>query len=195
MNPISHLLASWTMADLARLDRRGRALVTLCGVLPDLDGLGVLIDTGNRILGRPGEWTNYGLYHHALLHGLPAAVAIPAIAALFARRRLKVFLVGFAAVHFHLLCDLVGSRGPDPTDIWPISYLAPFSDRLTLEWAGQWPLNAWPNIAFTIALLGYAFYRAVRSGYSPVGLFSARADAAFAATVRRRWESLRSRGS
>ncbi len=190
MNPITHFLASWAVADVARLEERDRTLVTVCGVAPDLDGLGVVVDGVNPELGRPESWY-YGQYHHALLHGLPAAVLIPALASVLARDRLRVFVIGVFAVHLHFLCDLVGSRGPGVDDIWPLPYLAPFSDRLTLRWSGQWALNAWPNIAFTVGLLGYAFYRACAAGYSPVGVFSKTADRAFVAAVQQRWRTFR----
>lgn len=53
-------------------------------------------------------------------------------------------------------------------------------------WIGPRALNAWPNAAFTIALLANGFYRAAASGYSAVGVFSERAERAFVETVRRR---------
>ena len=185
MHPITHFLASWTVGDLTLEDSRDRTLVTLCGIAPDLDGLGVVVEEVNRLLGRPSTWY-FGEYHHALLHGLPAALALPSVFALFARNRLRTFLVGVLVVHLHYLCDLIGSRGPAADDIWPIAYLAPLSDRWTLQWPGQWPLNAWPNVLFTTCMIGYALYRAVQSGYSPVSVLSTAADRVFVETVRNR---------
>jgi len=190
MTPITHGLASWVVADTGRTGDRDRAIVTWSGLLPDADGLGVVLDAMNRLLGRPETWY-YGLYHHSLLHGLFGSLLIPAGLCVFAANRLRAFLLGCLAIHLHLVCDLVGSRGPALEDVWPIAYLAPFSSRSTISWAGQWPLNGWPNIAFTIALMGYVFARAVRSGYSFVGVFSARADRAFVETVRHRWQVIR----
>ncbi len=191
MHPITHFLASWTAGDVTLRASRDRTLVSLCGVAPDLDGLGLLVDAANKVLGRPGTWY-FGQYHHAFLHGLPAAFLLPSAFALFARDRLRTFSVGVLVVHLHYVCDLVGSRGPAPDDIWPISYLAPFSARWTFQWSGQWPLNAWPNVLLTAGLMGYALYRAIRSGYSPVYVFSRTADTVFVETVRRRWGTLRS---
>jgi hypothetical protein len=193
MNPITHFLASWASADAAGLEGRDRALVSLCGVAPDLDGLGVVVDGANHLLGRPDSWY-FGQYHHALLHGLPAAILIPGVATLFARNRLRAFVMGCGVVHLHFLCDLLGSRGPGVDDLWPLPYLAPFSNRVTFQWAGQWPVNAWPNIAFTVALIAYSFYRAVKSGYSPVGVFSAAGDRAFVAAVQQRWRTFSREG-
>jgi inner membrane protein len=190
MSPITHFLASWSAADVLRLRGRDQALVTWCGVLPDVDGLGLLIDGANRVLGRPGTWF-YGEYHHTVLHGLFAAVAIPLALSMVAANRLRVFIVGVLAVHLHYFCDLIGSRGPGADDIWPLHYLAPFSERWTIQWGGQWPLNAWPNVLFSVLLISWAFFRAVSSGYSPVGVVSSNGDRVFVETVRNRWRRLR----
>lgn len=192
MNPVTHLLASWSVAGAARQRDRDLALATWCGVLPDIDGLGVVVDEFNELTGRPESWY-FGEYHHALLHGLFGATVISLSLSLFARRRLRTFLVGFGVAHLHFLCDVVGSRGPDADDIWPIRYLAPFSERLTIRWSGQWALNAWPNILLTAVLLAFVFYRAAGDGYSPVGMFSVRADHIFVETVRARWRRLTTR--
>jgi hypothetical protein len=190
MSPITHFLASWSLADVTGLRGRDQALVTWCGVLPDADGLGVLVDGANKVLGRPDTWY-YGQFHHSVLHGLFAALAIPLALSFFAVNRLRMFVVGVVAIHLHFLCDIVGSRGPGTDDLWPLPYLAPFSQSLTIQWSGQWPLNAWPNIAFTILLMAFVFYRAVHGGYSPVGMFSGRADRVFVEAVQSRWRILR----
>ena len=62
MSPATHLLASWVIADRAALTRRNRNLVTWCGVLPDLDGLGLGVDIANALLGRP-ETAYYHISH------------------------------------------------------------------------------------------------------------------------------------
>lgn len=192
MNPVTHLLASWSLAEASGLDRRDRAIVTWIGVAPDLDGLGLAADAVSRLTGL-GNPALYGLYHHFVLHGLFGALLLSAIGIVFAGRRLAVLLWGLAAVHLHLACDLVGSRGPSALDIWPIHYLGPFSDAGTLAWSGQWPLDAWPNIVFTLGLLAFVFARAASVGHSPLDLFNARAHAAFVAAVQGRWRRFRRR--
>ena len=189
MNPITHFLASWTAAANVVPDRRDQSLITWAGVLPDVDGLGAVVDAGQALLGRPGSG-HYGDYHHQLLHGLPGAVVIPAVLAFWGVRRIRVLVFGFFAVHLHLLFDLIGSRGPGPEDIWPLWYLAPFSDEPVFLWLGQWPLNAWPNVVFTVLLLAYALWAAIARGRSPVGVFSATADARVVTTLRTRWEAV-----
>lgn len=192
MNPITHLLASWSLAEVSYLEERDRAVVAWVGLAPDVDGFGAVTDTAARLLGL-GDPALYGRFHHALLHGLFGALLLPAIGLAFARRRLAAFLWGVAAVHLHLACDLVGSRGPSADDIWPIPYLAPFTQALTLSWSGQWPLNAWPNIAFTLGLLAFVFARAASVGHSPVSLFSTRGHGAFVAAVQGRWRQIKRR--
>jgi hypothetical protein len=43
MNPVTHLLVGWGVANTAVLERRDRALVTIAAVIPDVDGLGILV--------------------------------------------------------------------------------------------------------------------------------------------------------
>jgi inner membrane protein len=192
MSPITHFLASWSLADALRLRARDRALATWCGVLPDADGLGILLDGINQLLGRAGSGY-YGEYHHAVLHGIFAAVAVPLVLSFFAARRLRMFGVGLLAMHLHFLCDVVGSRGPGADDLWPLPYLAPFSRRLTIQWSGQWPLDAWPNVLLTLLLIAFVLFWAIGAGYSPIGVFSDRADRAFVETIRDRWRMFRER--
>lgn len=192
MNPITHLLASWSLAEVTGLEERDRAIVAWSGLAPDLDGLGAVVDSAARLLGY-GDPALYGRYHHLLLHGLFGALILPAIGLAFARRRFATFLWAFAAVHLHLACDLVGSRGPAADDVWAIHYLGPFTDAVTFSWSGQWPLNAWPNIAFSLGLLAFVFVRAATLGHSPLSLLSARAHTAFVATVQSRWRQIQSR--
>ena len=183
MAPPTHLLAAWAIADSFGLAPRDRNLVTWCGLLPDLDGLGLGMDLANDLLGRP-ETAYYHLYHHSLLHGILAAVLLPGLAALFAGKRLKVLALALVTFHLHLLADLLGSRGPAPTDLWSIPYLAPFSSRWTFVWAGQWRLDSWQNFIITMALLAFTLARALRRGYSPVSVFNIQADQTFVRILR-----------
>lgn len=61
------------------------------------------------------------------------------------------------------------------------------SDRLVLAWDGQWPLVGWQNTLITFLLIAAAVALAVRHGYSPVGLFSRKADASVVETLRKRF--------
>jgi inner membrane protein len=183
---LTHLLASWTLAQAAPLQRRDRAIVTWAGVAPDLDGAGLLIDWARKGLGL-AETAYYETWHHALGHGLPAALLAGAIAAALARQRVLTGFLALVSFHLHLLCDLLGSRGSSTVDIWPIPYFAPLSQYPMLFWRGQWPLTGWQNTCITVALLVGACVIAMRRGESPLGLFSRKADAAFVATLRQRF--------
>jgi inner membrane protein len=81
---------------------------------------------------------------------------------------LTAFLV-FISFHLHLLCDLIGARGPDG-DQWPIPYFKPFSNAVQLTWHGQWALNAWQNFVITGIFLLATFWIAWKYGSSPVEL-------------------------
>lgn len=184
MSPATHLLVGWCVAETARLERRDRALVTLAGIVPDLDGAGILMDWAT---GRSPALGAYGAFHHVWLHNLPAALLCAALAFSVARRRALCAGLVLLSFHLHLLGDLVGSAGPDGS-IWSLAYLWPFSER-AFAWQGQWGLNAWPNFAITAALLLWIGAIAVRRGRSPVELVSARADAAVVAALRGRLAS------
>ena len=55
----------------------------------------------------------------------------------------------FLMFHLHLLCDIVGSKGPDGYQ-WPIPYLSPLYREINLSVPWQWELNAWQNILIAI---------------------------------------------
>ncbi len=183
MNPITHLLAGWTVANAAGLDRRDRLLVAAAGVIPDIDGLGIAVDLITAGGDRPTDW--WGTYHHALGHNAVAGAVVLALALALAHRKALAAALAAVSFHLHLLGDLIGSRGPEGYQ-WPIPYLAPFSEAQWV-WSGQWALNAWPNFAITTLLLATTLYRAWLRGYSPVEFISSRADRSFVATLRLRF--------
>lgn len=165
---------------------RDRKLVTLAGVAPDLDGLGILADWSQSLLtGEPATYAYYQHYHHLLLHGWPGAVAVALALMWFARKRWRVFLLCLLAFHVHLLCDLVGSRGPTPADYWVIAYSEPLFKHPVWMWDGQWRLDGWQNKLIFVGLLGASFWVATQRGYSFVELFSRKGDAVFVSTLRK----------
>jgi len=186
MSPITHFLASWTLAESATQNRRERLWICLAGLAPDLDGLGLLIDLKNQAFS-PYVSQYYARYHHFLLHGLFGALLMVAVARLASVRRVKALLLVFLSFHLHLLCDLVGARGPAVYDIWVIHYLGPFTRNWTFSWSHQWPLNGWPNFLITILLLCWIVAQAIRRGASPISLFSQKWDAVVVGTFRRWW--------
>jgi inner membrane protein len=184
MNPLTHLLASWIVAAKTTDNLRDRRLVTLAGVVPDLDGLGILPDYAKGAY-TSGNFYYYPQYHHMLLHGLPAAVLCSLVMAALARRHWRVFWLAFLTFHLHLLCDLAGSRGPDKGDIWPIFYLAPLSQHPMWMWRHQWPLDSWQNWVITMTLFVWALSLAVKKGDSFVGVFNHRFDVVFVGVLRK----------
>jgi inner membrane protein len=182
VNPVSHLLTSWVVANTADLTARDRALVTLAGVVPDIDGLGVIAEILTEHTTFPLLW--YSKYHHVLCHNLAFGLLLAVTVILFGVRRWMTAFLVLMVFHLHLLGDLVGSRGPDDYQ-WPIPYLFPFSDRWQLTWAGQWELNAWPNFLITALLLAATIYIAWKKGCSPLEMVSKRADAAFVSILRK----------
>jgi hypothetical protein len=45
---VTHTLIGWTLAKRVALTRRDRALATLAGVIPDVDGLGLVAELPTR---------------------------------------------------------------------------------------------------------------------------------------------------
>lgn len=183
MSPITHFLTGWMVANLANLDRKDRAIVTLACVVPDIDGLGIIPELLTRNSSHPLLW--FTLYHHSL-HTLAFALVVAVVSFVLASHRWKVAWLALVSFHLHLLEDLAGSRGPDGYQ-WPIPYLAPFSSSLQLAWQEQWRLNSWPNVAITGVLLAITLWLAWRRGFSPLEMVSTRADAALITALRQRF--------
>lgn len=188
MSPITHFLVGWVGLERTQATHRDRMRVVLAGLMPDLDGLGIVVDFCTRLAGvAPTDY--YQAWHRLYGHGLPAALVIAACATWGATRRRTVALAAFASVHLHLLCDLAGSRGSTVDDLWGIWYFAPFSTALEWRWSGQWPLVGWVNTSITAVLIAMTLWRAAIHGYSPLALVHGGADAELVRTVRR-WRGL-----
>lgn len=197
MSPLTHALLSWLTANAApSLGRRARGLITLAGVVPDLDGVGAIPQLLTAHTAHPVFWGSD--YHHVLGHNLLAASAVAVAVALYSQRRargtsslsrervrdgLLAGALACAAFHLHLLCDLVGSRGGDGYT-WPMSYGFPFTDSLQLSWSGQWELDAWPNVAITAAAIALTLVLAARRGFGPLEVVWPAGDRALVAVAR-----------
>jgi len=173
MNPAGHFLMSWAVANTADLSRRDRLLVTLCGVVPDMDGAGFIAEVWTENTASPLIW--YSRYHHVLCHNLAFGLLLAAAVLLWGVRKWMAAGLALAAFHLHLLADLIGSRGPDGYQ-WPIAYLFPFAADWRLTWDGQWGLNAWPNMLLTLFFLGVTLYLTCKRGRSPLEFISSKAD-------------------
>ncbi|MBL9175919.1 MAG: hypothetical protein JNL10_20415 [Verrucomicrobiales bacterium] len=185
MSPIAHLIGSWLLGAATMNQRRDRCLVTFAGVLPDADGLGILVDAAQSMAtGQDFIPVNYERFHHLWLHGGPGALAISAALACFSAHRFRVLLGGWVAVHLHLFCDWIGSRGPAIDDLWAIAYGEPLFRHPVWAWTGQWQLNGWENSCVFISLLALALGFTRVHGISFMEVFGSRADAAFSRAIQ-----------
>ena len=184
MSPITHLLASWVIANTADITARDRALVTLSGVAHDIDALGIVAEVATKNTAAPLYW--WSQYHHVLGHNIGFGLVLILIVLPISVKRRTTGLLALLAFHLHLLFDLIGARGPDGYQ-WPIPYLLPFSGRWQLSWEGQWALNAWPNILFTVVLLAVTLYLAWMRGFSPFEMISKKVDALLVSNLRKRF--------
>ena len=186
MSPATHFFGSWLIASFTTANPRDRKLVTWAGVLPDADGLGLVVDVvGALLTGSPIRFHYYQRFHHHLAHGWPAAIVIIALLTCFARDRWRVALLCLVTFHVHLLCDLVGSRGPGPADLWPIAYGEPLFLRPVWWWRGQWRLDGWQKQTLSGIVFALNLWRATTLGASCLEVFSARLDAALVGILRK----------
>jgi hypothetical protein len=185
MSPITHLLISWSAASSFKIEKKDRILATIAGVSPDIDGIGLGYDLFWKGDGQALEY--WSTYHHTLGHNVGFGLLLTFVAFTIASRRWLTSGLVMLCFHLHLLCDILGSKGPDGYQ-WPIPYLEPFSDVWQLSWTGQWQLNAWQNIAITSVAIIFIFYQAFKRGLSPLEIFSSRANQVLADTVKKRFQ-------
>ena len=187
MNPVEHFLIGWCIANTSsELSTRERLLITTAAVVPDVDGLGMLVELPTRNTRNPILW--WTDYHHVIAHNIAAAAVVTLLAYALSQRRWLTALLACISFHSHILGDVIGARGPDGYQ-WPVPYFLPFSRTPELVWDGQWALNAWQNMVITAITLAAMFYLAWRRGYSPLEFFSRRADAALVGTLRQRFSA------
>ncbi len=186
MSPGAHFIGSWLIGSVATKTPRDRKLITLAGILPDIDGLGMAVDVAKGIFsGEPTTYHYYHKFHHILCHGWPAALVICGLLTCFATNRWRTLGFCLLTFHLHLLCDLLGSRGPSPADLWPICYGEPLFRQPVWFWKSQWRLDGWQNLTiFVIIFLG-SLWRAVRLGNSFVEVFSRKADEVFVRVLQK----------
>jgi inner membrane protein len=195
VSPVAHFLGSWLIAAVATNNPRDRMLVTLAGVLPDADGLGIVVDLASSVIaGKEPTFQYYQQYHHYLLHGWPGAIAVAALLSCFTRQHWRVAWLCLITFHLHLLCDFIGSRGPTPEDLWPIAYSEPLFHHPIFFWKNQWRLDGWQNRIICVTLVLTELCLAARRGYSCVEIFNRKFDATFVAVLRK-WRAALPGGS
>lgn len=184
MNPITHFLVGWVVANSSDLNQRERTAVTISGIIPDVDAAGIIVEkltfsSDKQLL----WWTDY---HHVITHNIGFCILVSLIVFALSKKRWTAMGLAALSFHLHLLGDILGAKGPEGYQ-WPIPYLLPFSNSLQVVWAGQWAINAWPNIVITSAFLILSFYLAWKRGFSFIGIISASADKTFIETLRNRF--------
>lgn len=189
MHILTHLFSSWTISAICFPDDRRKHLsdinlVTLSGLAPDLDGLGIIPELLTSSSEQPLYW--WSEYHHILCHNLGFAITIAALLAWKAKLKLRTFILSFLVFHIHLLADIAGSRGPDGEQ-WAIPYLLPFSGRWQLIWSGQWDFNGWQNIIISILFLITTIWISWKWGASPLNMLNRSADEKLTSTLRKRF--------
>ncbi|THB68761.1 MAG: metal-dependent hydrolase [Gammaproteobacteria bacterium] len=183
MAPGTHLLTSWLIGAPFLKNKKERMLVTVAGVIPDIDGAGIIIDKINMKLGEHSIY--YEKYHHVICHNLLFAI-IFTIATLFIAKTKRVFTasLAFFAIHIHMVADIIGSKGPDGYQ-WPLTYFYPFNNEIQLTFKYQWQLSAWPNSAITIGFIVLSIFMARKLGYSPYEIISTKFDKAIFALFKK----------
>lgn len=134
---LTHIGLSWIIASATPRASRDRWLIVGAGVVPDLDGIGIL-------------WSEqaYTAAHRAAGHGLPFIALWTLVVARYAKRPLSTAGLAVLSFHVHLLLDAVGTGG------LPIRYFWPLSDA-GWTYAGRWTLASWQNaMVMTLTLLG-----------------------------------------
>jgi hypothetical protein len=175
-----HLLLSWHLARQVSPDVKARRWVGWAGVVPDLDGIGLLVDFATR------RTNLYEAWHHLAGHNFLLGVIVAGLAGIHCRS-VRVAAWTWGCFHLHLLADLISGRGPDGS-LWPIVYGWPLSPY-EWQWEGQWKLQAWPNTVVFLTLLAWALWVAYRRARSPLELISTRLDHTVIAAFRSVWNS------
>ncbi len=171
----SHLIISWFTAEAAGLKSpRGRRIVALSGLAPDIDVLaylgGIVYFGFDKELAFEHVWQ---VVHHRYTHGLGFILLTGIIAFIVASRGIRpgelayrqaagVAVLSMITSMVHIFCDVVGG-GPT----WPVYPLWPVSD---FDWAvsWSWTLADWPNTVILFScLFGMMLYAKI-SGYSPM---------------------------
>lgn len=151
MAPQQHFVISWVLSNLGCSTRRERIVATICGVVPDIDGLGLILD---KTIGR-GSYTYYLSWHHKAAHNLFALIMAAVVAFFICKKKVIPAIVSCSTFLCHLVCDYIGSGGQEGA-VWPIAPFWPLSSyELSPGW--QWSLNDWRNTLITgIFLLAVA---------------------------------------
>jgi inner membrane protein len=171
----AHLVISWVSANVGTVSRRERIACALCGVVPDIDGLGMVVD-----LFAP-DLHLYETFHHKIAHNLILSLVLFAVVYAISKRAWPACL-GVAIYLTHLFFDCLGSGAPNG-EIWPIYPFWPFSNYEYLP-AWQWELSDIRNSMIAAVFVVVMLMIARRTGRSPIEIVSRRLDGFVIKTIR-----------
>ncbi|WP_447973863.1 metal-dependent hydrolase [Nitrospira sp. Kam-Ns4a] len=169
LHVLTHLGLSWVVANLRAVSRRDRDLIVLAGLLPDLDGVGLL-------------WSEeaYLAAHRVVGHSLVGGALMIAFLSRMAEQGHGTAILALAAFHLHLLLDIIGTGGPPVRYFWPMSGWG-------CSWSGHWELASWQNTVVMVGTLLAVLWVGGLKGRTPVECLSVRADQAVVCALRAIW--------
>ncbi len=170
MAPQQHLVISWVLANLNYERKRDRVVAVLAGVLPDIDGLGAVVDYINK----DPYYYNYLKWHRTFGHSIFTLLFIMVVTFLICGRRIRPVIVASSVWLTHMFFDLTGSAGPDGS-IWTLIPFWPLSEHeISFSW--QWALNGWQNVAITAVFVIIMIIIATKKKRSLIEIFSSKFD-------------------
>lgn len=176
MNIPAHVLSGWCFGDVFGQTRRERLLIMVAAMVPDFDGIGILISEAYYIK-----------FHHVYGHNVFFGLLLSALLAMFSgARRVRNFAIYLLIFHLHLLLDLVGS-GPG----WGMYYLWPLN-MYYLESPYVWEFQSWQNVGAMYILLLWTLYIFIERKRTPLEILSSRLDTKLVEGVDKtlsRWRS------
>ena len=146
---LTHIGLGWILANVLPGSRKDRWLIVLAGVLPDLDGTGILWSR-----------TAYEATHRAMGHSLLFGLLLVAIAIVRGDAPWRTAALTAISFHLHLVLDVVGTGG------LPIRYFWPLSDW-GWSYRGHWVLASWQNGLVMAATLAGVVWIAWRNAAAP----------------------------
>lgn len=157
MSPIVHGMVAWLVAVLFAKQVNDRRLITIAGVVPDIDGIFILFDRAA-----------YHELHHTFGHSILFGILVAIIAYALAKDRIKAFAGAIAAFSLHVISDVAVTN-------WSVAVLSPLSDyRLYLYQDPSLVAVVYPAIFFVC--FGLILFTAYRRRISPLEFISEKWD-------------------
>lgn len=160
MTPITHGFISWIAATPLK-HRKDRILVTIAGLVPDIDGVGAIISVDY-----------YAKFHHILAHNIFFGIIISIMTLLISgQKKLTVFLA-LLSFHLHLICDLFGSGAG-----WGVQYFWPINN-INFEFKApfQWELDSLQNLVITAVSIAIMIFISLKKNRTILEVINLKLD-------------------